>query len=114
MAEPSWHVSEVTREHLQKLISKRYMIAVKFASWLVSVDHASPAPTKGHAVVCMTFYERGFGVLSHWFLRYLLQSYGLELHNLTPSGIMHMTAFVTLCEANIGIEPHLNWWNHFF
>jgi hypothetical protein len=63
MAELSWHVSEVTREHLQKLISKRYMTAVKFASWLLSVDHASPAPVKGHVVVCVTFYERGFGVL---------------------------------------------------
>jgi hypothetical protein len=25
-----------------------------------------------------------------------------------------MTAFVTLCEAYIGIEPPLNLWSHFF
>jgi hypothetical protein len=25
-----------------------------------------------------------------------------------------MTAFVTLCEAYMGIEPHFNLWNYFF
>jgi hypothetical protein len=34
---------------------------------------------------------------SHRFLRSLLQFYGLELHHLTPSGILHMEAIVTLC-----------------
>jgi hypothetical protein len=34
----------------------------------------------------------------------LLLHYGLELHNLTPSGIMHIAAFVTLCEAYMGID----------
>jgi hypothetical protein len=65
-------------------------------------------------VVCATFFERGFGLLLHRFLRSLLQSYGLELHHLTPSGILHMAAFVTLCEAYSGIESPLNLWSHFF
>jgi hypothetical protein len=25
-----------------------------------------------------------------------------------------MVAFVTLCEAHMGIEPHFNLWKHFF
>jgi hypothetical protein len=33
---------------------------------------------------------------------------------LTPSGILHMAAFVALCEAYMGIEPHFNLWNYFF
>jgi hypothetical protein len=33
---------------------------------------------------------------------------------LTPSGILHMAAFVTLCEAYMGIEPHFDLWNYFF
>jgi hypothetical protein len=32
----------------------------------------------------------------------------LELHHLTPSGILHIAAFVTLCEAFMGIEPHFD------
>jgi hypothetical protein len=47
MAEPSWPALEVTREHLQKLVSKGYMIAAEFATCPVPVDPASPALTKG-------------------------------------------------------------------
>jgi hypothetical protein len=43
-----------------------------------------------------------------------IQSYSLELHHLTPSGILYMVSFVTLCEAFIGIEPQLNLWSYFF
>jgi hypothetical protein len=99
---------------LQKLISKRYMTAAEFATCLVPVNPACPASEKLHIMVCMAFDERGFGVLSHQFLHSLLWSYGLELHHLTRSGILHIAFFMTLCEAYIGIEPHLNTWNHFF
>jgi hypothetical protein len=44
----------------------------------------------------------------------MLQFYGLELRHLTSSWILHMAAFMTLCEAYMGIEPHLNLWNYFF
>jgi hypothetical protein len=53
-------------------------------------------------------------VSSHIFLHSLLQFYDSELHHLTPSGILHMVAFVTLCEDYMGIEPHFNLWNYFF
>jgi hypothetical protein len=38
----------------------------------------------------------------------------LELHHLTPLGILHMAAFMALCEAFIGIERHLNLWSYLF
>jgi hypothetical protein len=53
-------------------------------------------------------------VTSYQFLRSLLQFYGLELHHLTPLGILHMVAFVTLCEAYMWIQPHFDMWNYFF
>jgi hypothetical protein len=68
----------------------------------------------GYVVVCSAFYKRGFGVPTHQFLRSLLQFYGLELHHLSPLGILHVTAFITLCEAYMGIEPHINLWNYLF
>jgi hypothetical protein len=48
------------------------------------------------------------------FLRSLVQYYSLELHHLTPSGILHIAAFVTLCEAYMGIDPYFSLWNYFF
>jgi hypothetical protein len=59
----------------------------------------------GYNMVCEAFYEWGFSVPSHQFLRSLLQFYSLELHHLTPSGILHMVVFWTLCETYMGIEP---------
>jgi hypothetical protein len=50
----------------------------------------------------------------HQFLRSLLQYYGLELHHLSPSGVLHIAAFVALCEAYLGIDPDLDLWKYFF
>jgi hypothetical protein len=114
MVESSWLASEVTREYLQNFISKGYMTAVEFATCLVPAGPISHAPTEGFIVVCAAFYEWGFGLPLPRFLHSLLWSYVLELHHLTPSGILHMVAFVTLCEAYTGIETPLDLWSHFF
>jgi hypothetical protein len=51
---------------------------------------------------------------SHLFLCSLLQHYDLELHDLTPLGILHIVAFVTLCEAYLRIDTKFDLWNYFF
>jgi hypothetical protein len=89
------------------------MMAVELETCRVPMDLASLVPLEGYIMACAAFYERGFGVPSHRFLHSLLQFYGLELHHLTHSGIMHMAAFVTLCEAYMGIERLFNLWNLF-
>jgi hypothetical protein len=53
----------------------------------------------------VAFYEQGFGMPTHQLLRLLLQYYSFELHNLTPSGVLHIAAFVTLCEAYLSVDP---------
>jgi hypothetical protein len=62
------------------------MTTTELATCHVPEDPAFPALAWGYVMACSTFYERGFGVPSHQFLRYLLWSYGLELHHLTSSG----------------------------
>jgi hypothetical protein len=114
MVESSWPTLEVVQVHLQNLMSQGYMTAVELAICRVLEDPASPTLVGGCAVACTVFYERGFGVPSHQFHLSLLWSYDLELHYLTPLGILHMAAFVTLCEAYIGIGPHFNLWSYFF
>jgi hypothetical protein len=47
----------VTREYLQNLVSKGYMTAVEFATYLVTVGPISPALVKGFVVACAAFYE---------------------------------------------------------
>jgi hypothetical protein len=95
-------------------MNQGFMMMAELMICHVPEDPASLAPTEGYIVSFVAFYEWGFSMLSHQFLRSLLQHYRLELHNLTPSGILHIMTFVTLCEAYMGIDPHFNSWNHFF
>jgi hypothetical protein len=84
------------------------MTAVELATCHVPEDPTSPAPTERYVVAFVVFYEWGFNMPSHRFLRSLLQHYGLGLHNLTLSGMLHITTFVTLCESYMMIDPHFN------
>jgi hypothetical protein len=71
----------------------------------VPVYPTSLVTAVGYVVSFVVFHERGFGVPSHRFFRSLLQQYHLELHNLTPLGILHIVTFVTLCEVYMGLSP---------
>jgi hypothetical protein len=90
------------------------MTTMELATYCMPEDHASLALSLGYVVVRAAFYERGFGVPSHWFLHSLLQFYGLELHHLTHLVILHIATFVTLCEAYMAIEPHFDLWSYLF
>jgi hypothetical protein len=90
------------------------MTAAELATSRVPEDPTSPTPAGIYVMACTAFYERGLGVSSHRFLLSLLWSYGLELHHLTPLGILHMAAFMIVREAYIGIEPHFDLWSYYF
>jgi hypothetical protein len=68
----------------------------------------------GYIVSFAPFHERGFATPPHPFLRGLLHHYRIELQHLNPNGIQHITAFVTLCEGYLRIEPHFDLWKYFF
>ncbi|KAK1694394.1 hypothetical protein QYE76_011091 [Lolium multiflorum] len=51
---------------------------------------------------------------AHEFLRSLLFFYGIQLWQLTPNSILHLSIFVTLCEAFLGIDPHWGLWRKIF
>ena len=50
----------------------------------------------------------------HWFLRGLLNEWGLELQHLNPIGVLHIAGFVTMCEAFLGMEPHVDFFLRMF
>jgi hypothetical protein len=91
-----------------------FMAATELEAYRVPEDPVFPAHAKGYVVSFVAFYERGFGMPPHWFLRSLLLYYGLKLHHLTPLGVLHIAAFVTLCEAYLGIDPEPDMWKYFF
>ena len=62
----------------------------------------------------LTFHERGLGYPAHWFLHGLLNEWGLELQHLNPTGVLHITGFVTVYEAFLGMEPHADFFRRLF
>ena len=62
----------------------------------------------------LTFHERKLGYPAHWFLRGLLNEWRLELQHLNPTGVLHIAGLVTVCEAFLGMEPHVDLFWLFF
>jgi hypothetical protein len=109
-----WTPSTITLAHLQKLVKHGFLLAAVLEACWVPENPAFPTHAEGYMVSFMTIYERGFGVPPHQFLRSLLRYYGLEIHHLTPLGVWHIVAFMTLCEAYLGINPNLDLSKYFF
>ena len=43
----------------------------------------------------------------HYFLSGLLNEWGLELQHLDPTGVLHITDFITVYDAFLRMEPHV-------
>lgn len=74
----------------------------------------SPEPEEGERVVFLAHFERGFGLpISDFFVDFL-SKYQLQPHHLAPNAITSLSAFVTLCEAYLGIWPTVEIWSRYF
>ena len=62
----------------------------------------------------LTFHERRLGYPAHRFLSGLLNEWGLELQHLNPTGVLHITGFITVCEAFLRMEPHVDFFRRLF
>ncbi|KAK1611705.1 hypothetical protein QYE76_035378 [Lolium multiflorum] len=68
----------------------------------------------GYRVSFVDHLIRGLSAPIHPFLRGLLFVYGLQLHHLTPNSILHISIFITLCEAFLGVSPNWALWKRIF
>jgi hypothetical protein len=75
---------------------------------------ATPTPPAGFWVMFFSFVLRGILFPPHDFLRGLLFTYGIRLHDLNPNTILHIACFITLCECFLGIDPHWALWRRIF
>ncbi|KAK1604414.1 hypothetical protein QYE76_028087 [Lolium multiflorum] len=77
-------------------------------------DESSPHPPIGFRVTFIGFLIRGLSVPIHEFLHGLIFIYGIQLHQLTPNSLLHISIFITLCECFLGIHPHWSLWKRIF
>ena len=87
---------------------------VKEDSVQVPGNETVPVPAADERVCFQAFFDRGFALPFHPFVRGLLYSYRLQVHNFTPNGVLHIACFITLCEAFLGIYPHWGLWKRLF
>jgi hypothetical protein len=99
-----WERSRFTSQDHRKLKKVGLLMnneAIKFPG-----DEAIPNPPEGYRVIFADFLIRGLSVPIHEFLRGLLFVYGIQLYQLTPNSILHISIFITLCECFLGVHPH--------
>ncbi|KAK1627642.1 hypothetical protein QYE76_001957 [Lolium multiflorum] len=77
-------------------------------------EESYPKPPLGYRVSFVDHLIRGLSPPIHEFLRGLLFVYGLQLHQLTPNSILHVSIFITLCECFLGVHPNWALWKRIF
>lgn len=110
-----WMASTTIAAHLQHLSKLGYLPPPGVADCRLPVMKAEdgeeiaeviPQPREDERACFIPFLLRGLGFLVHPFFLGLIHFYGLQLHHLTPNGILHIACFVALCECFLAIELH--------
>ncbi|KAK1660823.1 hypothetical protein QYE76_048982 [Lolium multiflorum] len=108
-----WSASAISNRDINKLRSLGFVSASEDDIRLPGAV-SRPKPPKGFTVMFSAFLFRGLSLPAHEFLRSLLYFYGIQLWQLTPNSILHLSIFVTVCEAYLGIDPHWGLWRKIF
>ena len=99
---------------LKSFAMKGFLPPKEGAHWRAPRREEFPQHQPDEVVSFLAFHERRFGYAPHWFLRGLLNEWGLELQHLNPTGVLHIAGFVTVCEAFLGMEPHADFFWRLF
>src|SRR5436190_21017183 len=73
-----------------------------------------PTTNTSEVVVFEPFFYRGFALPTSKFFRGLLHFYEIKLVNLNPNSILHISTFIHLCEAFLGVQPYFALFRHIF
>ena len=73
-----------------------------------------PEPRANERVCFAEFLPRVLSFPLHDFVRGLMYAYGVQIHDFTPNGIMHIACFMVLCECFLGVSPSWALWKSIF
>ncbi|KAK1648415.1 hypothetical protein QYE76_066220 [Lolium multiflorum] len=107
-----WERSKISTQDINLL--KKLGISKKPKALCFPSEESYPTPPMGYRVSFIDHLIRGLSAPIHPFLRGLLFVYGLQLHHLTPNSILHISIFITLCEAFLGVQPNWALWKRIF
>ncbi|KAK1698554.1 hypothetical protein QYE76_015251 [Lolium multiflorum] len=105
-----WWPCETTDTELRELQNEG-MIS---AHWSFIRDTVVPKPGAGEVVMTKAWVERGLSLPCSEFFLSILNTYGLQPHNICPNSYLLLSNFATLCEGHLGIRPDVKLWQFFF
>jgi len=110
-----WSKSTIKEAHLMKFREQGHLPpAEELAVRAPSPKEVLPDPRANERVCFAEFLPRGFALPLHDFVRGLLFAYGVQIHDLTPNGVLHIAVFITLCECFLGVAPSWALWKAIF
>ena len=104
--EEGWVASKCSESDLETLVSAGLLPEKSVIQWCPALSEDRPYENTGEIVTFTPYFERGLGFPCSFFFSRLLRYYRIQLHHLTPNSFVHISIFVHLCEAFLGIEPH--------
>ncbi|KAK1605088.1 hypothetical protein QYE76_028761 [Lolium multiflorum] len=107
-----WERSKISNQDVNTL--KRLGLMKKEDAIRFPSEESYPIPPMEYRVSFVDHLIRGLSAPIHDFLRGLLFVYGIQLHQLTPNSILHISIFITLCECFLGIPPNWALWKRIF
>jgi hypothetical protein len=110
-----WKKSKVKTEDLLALVNSSFLHEKEVDMWRAAAGDPYPMEKNPDEIPMFArFVERGLALPASDFFKGLLDYYGIEYLNLNPNGIFHVSVFVHLCEAFLGIKPHWVLFRKFF
>ncbi|KAK1670441.1 hypothetical protein QYE76_058600 [Lolium multiflorum] len=107
-----WERSKISNQDMNLL--KKLGFTKKEDALRFPKEESYPSPPIEYRVSFVDHLICGLSPPIHEFLRGLLFVYGLQLHQLTPNSILHVSIFITLCECFLGVQPNWALWKRIF
>jgi len=112
--EEGWVPTKYFDSVLETLVSDGLLSEKSVIQWCPTLGEDHPYENTGEIDAFASYFEWGLGLLCSAFFSRLLHYYRVQLHHLTPNSFVHLSIFVHLCEASLGIEPHFELFRFLF
>ena len=109
-----WKKSKLSESEISSLVARHMLQPRAIIQWQLAEGHSRPFEKVAEIVLFKSYVERGLAIPICDFLRGLLFYWEIQLHHLTPNSIIHISIFVHMCEAFLGIHPHFDLFKSLF
>ena len=106
--------SKCSKSDLGFLVAASLLPEKSVIQWRPALGEDHPYENTCDIVTFAPYLEWGLGFPCSFFFSGLLRYYKIQLHHLTPNSFVHISIFVNLCEAFLGIEPYFELSRHLF